>query len=89
MTNQDEKTLEQRGIAPELFEAQLRRFETGFPYLRILDTARVGDGIISLDDAGREKAVARWDRFLADGGQVYKFVPASGAASRIHFFLLL
>ncbi len=44
MTNQDEKTLEQRGIAPELFEAQLRRFETGFPYLRILDTARVGDG---------------------------------------------
>ena len=83
MTNQDEKTLEQRGIAPELFEAQLRRFETGFPYLRILDTARVGDGIISLDDAGREKAVARWDRFLADGGQVYKFVPASGAASRM------
>ncbi len=83
MTNQDEKTLEQRGIAPELFEAQLRRFETGFPYLRILDTARVGDGIISFDDAGREKAVARWERFLADGGQVYKFVPASGAASRM------
>lgn len=83
MTPEDAKTLEQRGIAPELFNAQIKRFETGFPYLRILDSARIGAGIVSLDDSGKEKAVARWDKFLADGGEVYKFVPASGAASRM------
>lgn len=83
MTPEDQKTLEQRGITPEQFEAQIRRFETGFPYLRILDSARVGNGIVSLDEEGRAKAVNRWDAFLADGGQVYKFVPASGAASRM------
>lgn len=83
MSNEDAITLQQRGISPELFEAQIRRFQTGFPYLSILSAARVGDGITALDDAGREKAVARWDKFLADGGLVYKFVPASGAASRM------
>lgn len=83
MTPEDAKTLEQRGITPEHFNAQIKRFETGFPYLRILDSARIGAGIVSLDDAGMEKAVARWDKFLADGGEVYKFVPASGAASRM------
>ena len=83
MTPEDAKTLEQRGITPEHFNAQIKRFETGFPYLRILDSARIGAGIVGLDDAGMEKAVARWDKFLADGGEVYKFVPASGAASRM------
>ena len=30
-----------------------------------------------------EQAVARWNKYLADGGDVCKFVPASGAASRM------
>lgn len=80
MTPEDAKTLEQRGITPEHFNAQIKRFETGFPYLRILDSARIGAGIVGLDDAGMEKAVARWDKFLADGGEVYKFVPAVGSS---------
>lgn len=83
MSPEELKTLEERGITPEVFEAQIRRFQTGFPYLKIIDSARVGNGITALDDAEREKAVARWDKFLSDGGQVYKFVPASGAASRM------
>ncbi len=83
MTSEDTKALEQRGMTPEQFQAQIRRFETGFPYLRILDSARIGSGIVSLDENGRKKAVERWDKFLADGGEVYKFVPASGAASRM------
>jgi len=42
MLPEDLKTLEQKGISPETFNAQIKRFETGFPYLRILDSARVG-----------------------------------------------
>lgn len=79
MTPEDAKTLEQRGITPEIFNAQIERFETGFPYLRILDSARIGAGITSLDDKGREEAVARWDKFLADGGEVYKFGAGIGS----------
>ena len=76
MLPEDLKTLEQKGISPEAFNAQIKRFETGFPYLRILDSARVGCGIISLDDAGREKAVARWYEYFSHGGQVFKFFPS-------------
>lgn len=83
MTQEDKKVLADKGIEPARFEAQLKRFETGFPYLRILDTARVGDGIVSLNDEEQKKAVERWNQFLADGGEVFKFVPASGAASRM------
>ncbi|MCM1092456.1 MAG: DUF4301 family protein [Lachnospiraceae bacterium] len=83
MSPEELKTLQERGISPEVFEAQIRRFETGFPYLKIIDSARVGNGITSLNDAEQQKAVDRWSQFLADGGQVYKFVPASGAASRM------
>lgn len=38
----DLKELEAKGIAPEQIEAQLERFRTGFPYLKILDAARPG-----------------------------------------------
>lgn len=83
MNAQDQQTLKSKGITREIFDGQLRRFETGFPYLRILDSARVGEGIFRLDAAARATAVARWDRYCADGGEVFKFVPASGAASRM------
>jgi len=53
------------------------------PYLKIFAPATPAEGITVLDDAGQNAAVARWNRYLADGGTVCKFVPASGAASRM------
>ncbi len=83
MLPEDVKTLEEKGISPETFQAQIDRFRTGFPYLKILDSARVGNGIIALGDADRKAAADRWDEYLSHGGEVFKFVPASGAASRM------
>ncbi len=79
----DLNLLASRGITPEQAEKQLKRFQTGFPYLTIKSAATPGQGITVLDDAQRAQACARWDRYLADGGEVLKFVPASGAASRM------
>ncbi|MCM1483162.1 MAG: DUF4301 family protein [Muribaculaceae bacterium] len=80
---EDLKELEAKGIAPEQIEAQLERFRTGFPYLKILDAARPGQGITVLTPEEEESARQRWNKYLADGGEVTKFVPASGAASRM------
>ena len=80
---EDLALLEQKGITPEQAEAQLKRFETGFPYLKILDVARTGHGITILTEQEQQAAVERWQQYLADGGEVCKFVPASGAASRM------
>ena len=80
---EDQELLAAKGISREEAEAQLNRFATGFPYLKILDTARVDAGIFRLSDEEIEAALERWHEYLDHGGEVCKFVPASGAASRM------
>lgn len=82
-TTQDLEQLAERGISPEAAQAQIERFATGFPFLEIVDSAREGAGITVLTPAEETEAVERWHKYLADGGDVLKFVPASGAASRM------
>ncbi len=82
-TESDLKTLAAKGITPEQASAQLERFKTGFPELTVVDSATVGHGICRLDADAQAAAEARWTKYLADGGTACKFVPASGAASRM------
>lgn len=83
MTQQDLDLLQAKGITPEQLEAQLQRHKTGFPYLEIDCAAQVGHGIASLTDDEQDGAIRRWKQYLSQGGEVMKFVPASGAASRM------
>ena len=83
LTDKDLSYLAQKGITEDKLNAQLARFKSGFPYLRLEASAKVGEGILRLSDSEQDVAVARWDKYLADGGDVCKFVPASGAASRM------
>lgn len=82
-TAADLEQLKEKGISEAAVEAQLERFRTGFPYLRIESPSAPGKGILVPDDKTAEAARLRWSAFLADGGDVLKFVPASGAASRM------
>ena len=82
-SSDDLALFEAKGITPEQVEAQLKRFETGFPYLKIKSPASPASGITVLSEEEEAAAVARWKEYLADGGEVCKFVPASGAASRM------
>lgn len=79
----DKAQLAAKGISEEKFLGQLDRFRTGFPYLKIDSPAKMGAGITAMDDELRRACAQRWKGFLADGGDVVKFVPASGAASRM------
>ena len=82
-TQADLEQLKAKGISQERVEAQLESFRTGFPYLKIVSPSSVGRGIMPVDADIEKACLARWDNFLADGGDVLKFVPASGAASRM------
>lgn len=82
----DEKDLQQlaaKGIDPAAVERQLACFVTGFPYLTIKQAASVGNGLLRLSADDEEAAIHAWDAYLAGSGRVVKFVPASGAASRM------
>ena len=83
LTPEDIKEIASKGISEETFEEQLNRFKTGFPYLKIKAVATVGNGIMRLDGEEEQSCQQVWDKFLTDGGTVEKFVPASGAASRM------
>ena len=82
-TIEDMKTLEERGVSQAELESQINRFKTGFPFLKIASSAQIDAGIKKLTPEEEAEAVARWKQYLADGGEVCKFVPASGAASRM------
>lgn len=83
LTKSDINQLEKKGISVETVKAQLDKFVTGFPYLRLQGAATPGNGVIVLDDKAMEQSVERWDKYIADGGEAMKMVPASGAASRM------
>lgn len=58
------------------------RFREGFPYLDICRAAVAGDGILQADGAAAERYGAVY-RELRPQRKVVKFVPASGAATRM------
>ena len=83
LTNQDLKQIALRGISPEQIENQLNQFRTGFPFLRLQAAAAVGNGIVAPSDAERRDYVSLWEQYKKEGHRIVKFVPASGAASRM------
>ncbi len=64
-------------------EKQLENFRTGFPYLKVVDSASVGNGIARLSRKSKEHALLAYSQYISNNGKVCKFVPASGAASRM------
>mgnify|MGYP004446311851 FL=1 len=84
MLNQEDLNyLNSKGITEDMLNEQLQRFATGFPYLKIKEAAGKGCGVNCIEEKPQEEAVAEWFNYLKNGGSVEKFVPASGAASRM------
>lgn len=80
----DRALLEQKGISEEKVEQMLRQFKAGFPYLELDGAAAIGRGIMAPDEEMQQAFIQAWDEYTADSShRVVKFVPASGAASRM------
>ncbi len=79
----DLKIMDKKGITPEMVESQLSVFKEGFPYLKVLSPASVGNGILRLTSGEELDCIYSWENYMHAGGKVEKFVPASGAASRM------
>ena len=76
----DLEQLSQAGISAEQAEQQLQNFRTGFPYLSIVAPAVPDRGIRQLDAKTQVGLVQLFDNW---SGSRVKFVPASGAATRM------
>ena len=81
-TQEDLKQIADHGLTPELAEIQLENFRRGFPFLNVVRAASPGDGVLVVGAAEADAAVDRYEKESAGLG-VVKFVPASGAATRM------
>ncbi|MDX5477260.1 MAG: DUF4301 family protein, partial [Cyclobacteriaceae bacterium] len=77
-----EKQITEQGMSLEKVKEQLKNFKKGFPFLPIVEAATIGNGIKVLT----ESEISDFqDTYPAktDTKKIIKFVPASGAASRM------
>ena len=79
----DEILLKKKGITPEKINEQLNAFATGFPFLEIRNAAEPGKGLVRIKDDEITTILNQWDEYLKTDATIIKFVPASGAASRM------
>jgi len=84
--DQDLKEIRTRGVSPEKVTSYIEQFQQGFPAIQLDRPCTVGDGITTLLD-GQDR-LASLHAAAAAAGRVTKFVPASGAASRMFTLLL-
>jgi len=80
-SEKDLKQIESRGSSAKNVQSQLDRFKKGFPWMKIVSAATPGRGIMVLSEEEEKAAVKYYENAKVNGK--CKFVPASGAASRM------
>ena len=82
LSKKDLAQLSKKGITEIELENQLENFQKGFPYMNLAGAATVGDGIVKLSEVDAEEYAAYFEENSKELSMI-KFVPASGAASRM------
>lgn len=80
-TEKDIEQLSKQGISLENTNWQLDVFREGVPFINLKRAAKERDGVLSLSDEELKNLIKRYDE--SSGISKLKFVPASGAASRM------
>jgi hypothetical protein len=83
LTQEDKELLAAKGITEQQIADQLASFEKGFPYLKLEAAASIGHGILAPAEEQRAAYLNAWDAYKQSDKKIVKFVPASGAASRM------
>ena len=82
-TQHDLETLAIHFIDEEKMQEQINRFKKGFPFLEIKSAASINNGIFHFQDKEIEGYAHLWDEYKSTGHTIVKFIPASGAATRM------
>lgn len=81
-TQKDLQQIEAHNLSVASIERQMENFIQGFPFVNIEKPAIIGDGILRIDDSEIQQYINNYE----NGGKelcIVKFVPASGAATRM------
>ncbi|MFH1120942.1 MAG: DUF4301 family protein [Bacteroidota bacterium] len=81
-TQNDLRQFQAKGIDVKVIEQQIDNFKSGFPFVELVAPATLNNGLKTFDDAEADKLIVFYDKNY-DDFEILKFVPASGAASRM------
>ena len=87
-TEDDIKQIEKKGLNVEKVNAQIEVLKKGIPFTNLVSAATIGDGILKLDE-NKEKEYSSLFESEQVNISIVKFIPASGAATRMFKFLFL
>jgi len=82
ITDKDLKQLESKGISKETMLSHINTFKEGIPFVKLENAAVIGNGILKFSETEEKELIAFYDSKLKEL-DILKFVPASGAASRM------
>jgi hypothetical protein len=87
LTKTDLEQIAALGISPETIEKQINDFINGYPFTRLAAAATKDNGIRSFNEKEIHELITNFERTSKDL-RLVKFVPASGAATRMfkHLF---
>ena len=85
-SNKDSLQIENKGLTIEKVQSQIELFKSGIPFVNIKDAATINHGIFQIADDQKENHIQYYDNKRNDIS-IIKFVPASGAATRMFKFL--
>jgi len=86
-TEKDLEQIKAKGIELKDVEKQIENFQNGFPFIKLVEPATPKNGLHSFSDSKVEELVKAFEENYKDY-DLLKFVPASGAASRMFKHLL-
>lgn len=81
-SEKDKQQIKEKGISLQTIEKQINNFVNGFPFLHIIKPAVADDGILLLNKDEKNKYIELYEKNI-NTKKIVKFVPASGAATRL------
>lgn len=81
-SKKDLEQIENHNLSVFQVEKQLENFKKGFPFVNLEKPAVIGDGLLRIEDEKAKEYVNIFEEYVSDA-KVVKFVPASGAATRM------
>ena len=85
-SDKDLQQIKSKGITLDEVEKQLQFFRQGVPFTNLVEAATIGNGILKYSKKEQEQFVAFFEKERGNKS-LLKFVPASGAATRMFKFL--
>ena len=82
ITDKDIKLIQSKGLSIDKVLTQIDTFKNGIPFVALRSAATIGNGIISVTKEEQQSLITNYDKKQVKLNAV-KFVPASGAATRM------